>query len=804
MPVSQGNYNYSMDIDPGSQNFFYKTINIVPPDEPSHDCPETVFEGSDITCKCTSSNLGTPPAEFAWDGIGTDTLFLQDIQPKNTTINYSCRLIWGPDGYINSSIVYTLRIAENEREKNTKGGIIGGCVAAVFILAIIGIVIAVYIVKRRKAPLYDTARRPANNEHSYDDLTQKSGDTPQSPEIRDGMIANDNHCYEEVILERPNATQPTVAPVYSPGDCRVSISNWMVIGSCTVKRMFSSDNNYTCKWRDNENNEEFGGFGTTLRNYTAVNSRTYTKGVCSFAKPIPTTKGYYTYSVSVSPGADDYFNKEVYIESQQASTGGPNAGLIGGVIAAVLVVLIIVGVLIVYIIRRRKGTLDRERGFFGFVSGARKHYQKETAMPVPYAVVNKPQRQTPIRREAGPSGDMYTITNTTSSGHVVDVYAAVCKTSINNTGGTESDGAHQTTQKTQQTTTASKQTTKPTLNLNNKNVQDLHGSDDDKAKRENKNEHCYEEVTIAGQNVSEQPAPAIIVGDNCDVRVSEWQIYGSCAVERMYASDGVYTCIWREDNTKIHERFQDTITYYVLDSRIYGRGVCSFSQNMPVDQGSYTYSMDIDPGSQNIFYKTINIVPPGEPSHDCPETVFVGSNVSCKCTSSNPGTPPAEFAWDGSGTDTLFLQDIRPENTTINYSCRLIWGPNGYINRTIVYTLRIAENEREKNAKGGIIGGCVAAVFILAIIGIVIAVYIVKRRKAPLYDTARRPANNEHSYDDLTQKSGDTPHSPEIRDGMITKDEHRYEEVILESPSATQPTVAIFAVPRTSQTVSSP
>ncbi|XP_025101979.1 uncharacterized protein LOC112568732 isoform X2 [Pomacea canaliculata] len=302
-------------------------------------------------------------------------------------------------------------------------------------------------------------------------------------------------------------------------------------------------------------------------------------------------------------------------------------------------------------------------------------------------------------------------------------------------------------------------------------------------------------------------APAIIVGDNCDVRVSEWQIYGSCAVERMYASDGVYTCIWREDNTKIHERFQDTITYYVLDSRIYGRGVCSFSQNMPVDQGSYTYSMDIDPGSQNIFYKTINIVPPGEPSHDCPETVFVGSNVSCKCTSSNPGTPPAEFAWDGSGTDTLFLQDIRPENTTINYSCRLIWGPNGYINRTIVYTLRIAENEREKNAKGGIIGGCVAAVFILAIIGIVIAVYIVKRRKAPLYDTARRPANNEHSYDDLTQKSGDTPHSPgtlEIRDGMITKDEHRYEEVILESPSATQPTVAIFAVPRTSQTVSSP
>ncbi|XP_025101976.1 uncharacterized protein LOC112568731 isoform X2 [Pomacea canaliculata] len=299
-------------------------------------------------------------------------------------------------------------------------------------------------------------------------------------------------------------------------------------------------------------------------------------------------------------------------------------------------------------------------------------------------------------------------------------------------------------------------------------------------------------------------APAIISGDSCSVRVSKWQIYGTCAVERMYASDDVYTCIWRKNNNQIQEGFQEPITYYTFGSRSYRRGVCSFSQNMPVSQGNYNYSMDIDPGSQNFFYKTINIVPPDEPSHDCPETVFEGSDITCKCTSSNLGTPPAEFAWDGIGTDTLFLQDIQPKNTTINYSCRLIWGPDGYINSSIVYTLRIAENEREKNTKGGIIGGCVAAVFILAIIGIVIAVYIVKRRKAPLYDTARRPANNEHSYDDLTQKSGDTPQSPEIRDGMIANDNHCYEEVILERPNATQPTVAIFVVPRTSQTVSSP
>ncbi|XP_025103123.1 uncharacterized protein LOC112569528 isoform X2 [Pomacea canaliculata] len=102
-----------------------------------------------------------------------------------------------------------------------------------------------------------------------------------------------------------------VKPVYTKGDCSVRISNWMVIGSCTVKSMYSSDNNYTCKWRISKNIEEFGGFQTTPTSYTEQNGRNYYKGVCSFAKPIPTFQSCYTYSMSLSPGGDDYFNERI-------------------------------------------------------------------------------------------------------------------------------------------------------------------------------------------------------------------------------------------------------------------------------------------------------------------------------------------------------------------------------------------------------------------------------------------------------------------------------------------------------------
>ncbi|XP_025102114.1 uncharacterized protein LOC112568828 isoform X2 [Pomacea canaliculata] len=138
------------------------------------------------------------------------------------------------------------------------------------------------------------------NEYGRSTLTMK-GITRNSART---LSCNDSLTYARCDL------RIIAKPVYR--DCSVSISNWMVTGSCTVTGMYSSDNNYTCKWREDKK-EEFGGFQTSLTSYIN-NSRTYTKGVCSFAKPMPLTRGNYTYSVSVSPGADDYFNKQIYID----------------------------------------------------------------------------------------------------------------------------------------------------------------------------------------------------------------------------------------------------------------------------------------------------------------------------------------------------------------------------------------------------------------------------------------------------------------------------------------------------------
>ncbi|XP_025101187.1 uncharacterized protein LOC112568218 isoform X2 [Pomacea canaliculata] len=267
--------------------------------------------------------------------------------------------------------------------------------------------------------------------------------------------------------------------------------------------------------------------------------------------------------------------------------------------------------------------------------------------------------------------------------------------------------------------------------------------------------------------------PANLVSENCNVEISNWKVQGTCQVARMYSSDSIYKCTWSVNNAELPSGFEEPLTnwtdrYTSYLNRTYMRGNCSFKQEMPSVRYSYTYKISVDPGLQNFFVKTINIEPPKKPEINCSETVLEGSTVVCMCTSQYKGNPPAKFAWDGIDTDRLLLRNVSRQQNCTKYTCRQTWGPYGFINTTVNYTLTVActeesirqVDEQKTKAKdssssgsinGGLIGGIVAAVVFSIIIGAVIVVFIVKRRKDPMYDTARRPANNEHNYEDLTQ-----------------------------------------------------
>ncbi|XP_025102282.1 uncharacterized protein LOC112568922 [Pomacea canaliculata] len=191
-------------------------------------------------------------------------------------------------------------------------------------------------------------------------------------------------------------------------------------------------------------------------------------------------------------------------------------------------------------------------------------------------------------------------------------------------------------------------------------------------------------------------APAEVVPENCRVWISDWQVQGECLVERMYASDDVYTCTWSVNNTQVTGVFERPLTTYRNNSRTYMRGVCSFRQEIPFNgynfthSISYTYKISIDPGPQDSLVTTINIEPPKKPEINCSETVLEGSTVICMCTSQNRGNPPAKFVWDGTNTDRLLLQNVSRQQSSTNYTCRQTWGPHGVINTTVNYTFTVA------------------------------------------------------------------------------------------------------------------
>ncbi|XP_025102701.1 uncharacterized protein LOC112569190 [Pomacea canaliculata] len=256
--------------------------------------------------------------------------------------------------------------------------------------------------------------------------------------------------------------------------------------------------------------------------------------------------------------------------------------------------------------------------------------------------------------------------------------------------------------------------------------------------------------------------PAVYTPGSCKIGLSRWWVQGNCTVERMYASDNNYTCTWLVDNNQTFGEFEDGLENYTASNLlVYTRGICSFVSPMPVVPGVYKYSSTISPGPDVYYEDTINIVHPEEPTHTCPEKVFEGSNVTCTCSTSRAGSPPAQTVWDGHSSDTLQLYNVTRRLHEERYTCRLLWGPNGYINRSVIYILNVTDEEsHQATSIGGIIGGVMSAVVVIT--GTVcILVFIIRRRKEAMYDSAIRCTTHEHIYQDFTQREGSVYESME-------------------------------------------
>ncbi|KAK7497122.1 hypothetical protein BaRGS_00011652, partial [Batillaria attramentaria] len=180
--------------------------------------------------------------------------------------------------------------------------------------------------------------------------------------------------------------------------------------------------------------------------------------------------------------------------------------------------------------------------------------------------------------------------------------------------------------------------------------------------------------------------------------LDSWTVQGTCRVEKVFASDGYYDCIWKQRNILKGEfdwrtSQRPTLSIYFDANRFYYKGNCSFNHSLPVDEGHYTYQMTIRPGTTLEGIRTVEIEVPGDPQINCPEFAIEGTTHTCQCTPSatRPGKPPPSLSWPGLfSTGELTLSDVQRYDNGTQFTCQLTWGPDQSIVKTANYTLQVA------------------------------------------------------------------------------------------------------------------
>ncbi|XP_070201130.1 uncharacterized protein [Littorina saxatilis] len=91
----------------------------------------------------------------------------------------------------------------------------------------------------------------------------------------------------------------------------------------------------------------------------------------------------------------------------------------------------------------------------------------------------------------------------------------------------------------------------------------------------------------------------------------DWTVKASCDVEKMYASDGNYTCHWIVTNSngiETQEKGSLSKESFVANTTAYVRGTCS-TRNLPMPTvaGTYTYDVIVNPGITRLTGPSLEI-----------------------------------------------------------------------------------------------------------------------------------------------------------------------------------------------------
>ncbi|XP_070202320.1 uncharacterized protein [Littorina saxatilis] len=237
---------------------------------------------------------------------------------------------------------------------------------------------------------------------------------------------------------------------------------------------------------------------------------------------------------------------------------------------------------------------------------------------------------------------------------------------------------------------------------------------------------------------------------NCSVSVNDtvtdrdWTVTASCDVEKMYASDGHYSCRWvvpDENGTNTEVKGSFSTQGFSENRMVYKRGTCLISNlRMPTATRTYVYDVIVNPGNTRLTGPRLKIKQPGKPIlSSCPDLVTEGDDVHCICQASD-SSPPAVTTWFSGINSNNLLQlrnvSISPED--FHYTCSQYWGGlHNNFQKKINYRPRVTSDNDDDDSNGDIsddgpsiptIVGGVGGVLVVIIVIVIIVVVVVKRR----------------------------------------------------------------------------